>query len=75
MIGTSGWFSSTQTLSTPEAAERRQKVLDGFRRRRCWKRGSLKLLAAAQVRDMSRDFDPAKVGPLEADAVVGRGWA
>ena len=71
MIGTSGEFSSTMTLSMPSADERREQVLDRLDRDRLARQPG-RILNSAEMRDRRRNLEAAEVGPLEADAVVGR---
>ena len=55
-----------------EAAQRRQQMLDRLDRRFVGDEAGLELLAAAEVRDVSGNFDAAEVGALEANSVISR---
>ena len=55
-----------------EADERGEQMLDGLDRA-VFQRQARRVLNAAKVRDDCGNLEPPKVGPPEANAVVGRG--
>ena len=55
-----------------QGGQGREQVLDGLDRHRFAGQPGL-VLNAAEMRHGRRDLEPSEVGPLEADAVVGRG--
>ena len=58
-------------LSMPSARQRGEQVLDRLDRDRFARQAGL-ILDAAEMRDRGRNLEPAQVGALEPDAVVGR---
>ena len=72
MIGTSGWFSSTQTLSMPRLRSAASRCSTVSTDALSETRPVCKLLAAAEVRHVRGNLEAAEVGALEANAVVGR---
>ena len=71
MIGTSGEFSSTMTLSTPHADERRQQVLDRLDRHFVARQPG-RQLDAGKVLHRRGHFEIAQICTAEADAEIRR---
>ena len=72
MIGTSGWFSSTTTLSMPRLRSAGSRCSTVSTDALSGHEAGLQLLPAAEVRDVRGNLDAAEVRALEANAVVGR---